>query len=309
VANVLVPLATVALLVALGVGLRRLLPSAQLWRGFERLTYFVFFPALLVHALSGTELTLAGSWRLIAAVNGAILLAAALTVALRRHIPASDREFSSVFQASTRFNTYIILSLAGGLFGNAGLAAASIALAAMIILSNLLSVCALLVWGDARDDVAGARGTARSLASNPLILACLLGLALNASGLALPGMLEDTIALLGKPALAIGLLCVGAALTGAALRRNLPLVATASSIKLLFQPAAVVAFASLLGVTGVSFVVALICAGAPVAPSSAILARQFGGDVALMAGLVTATTCLSALSLSLLLTLATTLGG
>lgn len=308
-ADVLVPIATVAVLVALGAGLRRLVPSAELWRSFERLTYFVLFPALLVNALSGTDLTLISSWRMIVAVTGAILLAAAVSVALRRHIPATDREFSSVFQASTRFNTYIILSLAEGLFGQAGLATASIALAAMIILSNVLSVSALLAWGAARDGVGGPGDTARSLATNPLILACLFGLALNVTGLALPGVLARTIEKLGEPALAVGLLCVGAALTVASVLRNLPLVTTAATIKLLGQPAAVAFFASLLDVTGISFAVALICAGAPVAPSAAILARQLGGDVELMAGLVTATTCLSAVSLSVLLTLAAALGG
>lgn len=299
--DVLAPLATVALVVALGTALRRLAPAEPLWIGAERLTYYVLFPALLVHSLSNAEIALGDGWRLAAATLGAILAAGVLTVALRGLWAADGPAFASIFQATTRFNTYIILSLSEGLFGTEGLALASIALAAMIVLSNLLAVGALLHYARGERFAAAPRRLLGSWARNPLILACAGGLAMNGLGLGLPPILDEAVRLLGQPALTFGLLTVGAALTARALTANPRLVLGACAIKLVGQPLAMLGLAAALDLSGIAYPVAFICAGAPVAPSAAIMSRQLGGDVELMAALVTATTCLSAVTLSAVL--------
>ena len=138
-----------------------------------------------------------------------------------------------------------------------------------------------------------------ALAQNPLILACLIGIGLNFSGIGLPGWSAGTLELLGRAALPLGLVAVGVALRPQALlRRDLGLWVS-SLVKLVLMPALVLVLAWLLGLDPVSQDVALLYAALPTATSAYILARQLGGDAELMAGLITAQTLAAMISLPL----------
>ena len=142
---------------------------------------------------------------------------------------------------------------------------------------------------------------ATQLARNPLILACLAGIVVQAVGLPIPKVAATTVDLIGKAALPLGLLAVGASLDlGDARSRPAPLVA-ATLLKLIVMPALVAAGALLLGVTGAAKVAALICAAVPGASSSYILARQLGGDAPLMANITTAQTLAAMLTMPMML--------
>jgi malonate transporter and related proteins len=70
-------------------------------------------------------------------------------------------------------------------------------------------------------------------------------------------------------------------------------VAAVSAVKLIAAPAAILTAALGLGLTGDPLTVAVVCTASPLATSAYILARQLGGDAALAANLVTASTLLS----------------
>jgi predicted permease len=142
---------------------------------------------------------------------------------------------------------------------------------------------------------------AGQVARNPLIVACAAGVAAQLVGLTVPETLATGIDLVGKAALPLGLLAVGASLDFGDLRaRIMPLVA-ASTLKLLVMPLLVAGLAAVMGVTGPAMVAALICAAVPGAPSSFILARQLGGDAPLMAGITTVQTVAALITMPLML--------
>ena len=97
-------LLSVFVTIVLGYALRRLLlPDRVVWSGLERLAYFVLFPALLVHSLATADISPGAAWRLIAAVLGAILAAAALAFTLRRPLGLSGpRRARRTWTRSTR---------------------------------------------------------------------------------------------------------------------------------------------------------------------------------------------------------------
>jgi predicted permease len=270
----------------------------ELWTAAERLTYWLLFPALIVTTLAGAQLSAGEVLPMIAAIDGAILLMALLALGLRPLLGIGGAQLGAFLQGVIRMNTYVGLAVSFALFGAAGLAKAAVAVAAIVPLVNLLSVGVLVRWGER----AGSRtGLLDQLLRNPLILACLLGLGLNLSGVGLPGVLGPMLEILGRAALALGLMAVGAALDFRALGRDGRLLGLSALLKLLALPLLTAAAAVALGVEAVALSVAVLFNALPTASTAYILARQLGGDYRLMAAMITTQTALSMLTIPLVL--------
>lgn len=289
-------------LIALGaVVARTKLLSAEGWQGLERINYWVLFPALLFASIVTADISRGDAGRLALAVIAADVVIALAVLGARPFLRLSGPAFTSVFQGSVRWNGYVGLGLAGSLLGDGGLGLAAVAAAVLVPLNNLMSVYVLSRFAGA--ERASIRQTLRSIALNPLILATVSGGLLLAAGLQPPRPVLETLDLLGRATIALGLLCVGAAMDLGPLRRAGVTVLSTSAVKLLVAPALAFGACLALGLTGAPMVAAVLCMAAPLAPSSYILARQMGGDATLAANLVTATTLLSLVTVPLILTL------
>ncbi|CAE7941034.1 unnamed protein product, partial [Symbiodinium necroappetens] len=247
---------------------RRQFPGEHFWAPAERLTYFCLFPALLATTLARADFSELDVLPMAGAIVAAILAMTGGLLLARRALGLSGPGFTSLYQGAVRMNTYIGLAVAYGVAGEAGPTLA---------------------------------GVARQVASNPLILGCAAGGALNLSGLGLPPVLGETLLILGRAALPLGLLCVGAALDLRAARRAGGPVLLSSLLKLGLLPALTWAGCWALDVTGTAAFVAVLFNGLPTATSAYILARQMGGDAVLMASLITAQTLLAMLTLPVVL--------
>ncbi len=287
-------LAPVALVIALGWGLRRArFPGDAFWAPAERLTYYVLFPALLVNNLAGAPLAALPVAPMALAVAGAILAGAAVMMVLKPRLGVDGPGFTSLFQGAIRLNSYAGVAAAAALYGQAGVTLAAVVLATFIPLVNLLSVGVLGRYAGATP--AGWREAGRSIARNPLILACLGGAALNALGIG--GPFGTVLDILGRAALAFGLLSVGAGLSFAGLRRARRGIAATCAVKLIGVPLVAALARALLGLEGVSAGVVILFAALPTASSSYILARLMGGDAPLMAQVVAVTTVGAAITM------------
>lgn len=299
---VLAALAPVMAVIAAGWALRRYdFPGAGFWSPAERLTYYLLFPALLVRTLASAPLAELAVAPIAVAVAVSIALGAVLMIALRRPMGVGGPAFSSLFQGAIRQNTYVGMAAALALYGEAGVTLAAIVVATFIPLVNLLSVVVLSRY--AGKGTARLRDIVRAIVANPLILACATGIALNATGLGVPFGLGAVFDIFGRAALPFGLLCVGAGLTFAGLRHARLGIAVVCAVKLIAVPAIAVAACAVLGVEGLSARVVVLFAALPTATSAYILARQMGGDAALMAQVVAATTLLSAATIPVVLLL------
>ncbi|WP_048307440.1 AEC family transporter [Halomonas sp. PR-M31] len=277
-------------------------PGDAFWPHLERLIYFVLFPAMLLATLATTDVSQVPTARLGVTLLGSMAMFAALLWILRARLDLDAAAFTSVFQGALRFNTYVGVAGAAALHGNAGATTAAVAVALMVPVVNVLCVASFVAAG-----TLGPSSVTKSLSAllrNPLILACLGGIALNLSGIGLPGWSEKTVSLLGRAALPLGLVTVGVALRPQALMRLDAGVWTANLTKLMLMPALVLALSLVLGLDPVSRDIALLFAALPTATSAYILARQLGGDAELMAALITGQTLLAMLTLPLWLTLA-----
>jgi malonate transporter len=304
-AVVIAALLPVFLLIVLGFVLKRTLirPETQ-WQGLERLTYYVLLPLFLIQTLVKADLSTVP----VGGVGGALLLSALaislLCLALRPLLARAGVDgpaFTSIFQGATRWQNYVALSVSASMFGNPGLAIASVAMIAIVPMVNVLSVSVLAHYASPEKRSAGS--IILTVAGNPLIWACAIGLALNVTHLPLPKLWHEVADALGRSALAIGLLVTGAGLQLKGLFRPSLAAGVAVFLKLVLMPVIAVALALRFGLTGDNLAVVTICSAVPTASSAYVLARQMGGDAPLLAQIITLQTILAAVTMPIAIAL------
>ncbi|WP_043442950.1 AEC family transporter [Arthrobacter sp. L77] len=285
IAQTLVALGPVIGLIALGYGLRaRSFLAPAFWPPAERLCYFVLLPALFISGTATADLAGLPIVLMAPVLAGSVLLTALGLVLAQRRLDLAGPAFTSVLQGSIRFNNYLGLSIALALFGADGVALAAIANTVLVPLVNILCTLAFARYGAERLTVGG---TVRSIATNPLILGCLIGILLNVTGVGLPPGVDGFVRALGTASLPLGLLCVGAALELRSMGRNLGAVALATSVKFVVLPGLGVAGCLLLGLTGEPAATVILFLSLPTASSAYVMARALGGDSRLMASTIT----------------------
>lgn len=293
----LTALVPVILLVALGQLLvRRGFVPPEAFRSLDRLSFLVLLPALIIRALANAEFD-GAPWAMIAALIGAQVAMGAFGLTARLWPGMSGPAAGTIIQSNVRWNTIIGLSLGGLLFGDEGLALVSLAAAAMIPVANVISVYALVSHAERPP---GERPKPLlALTRNPLIWACLIGIALASFHVRLPVIADETLKMLANAAIALGLLSAGAGVDLGALTRAGLRTFTWSLVRLIGLPAVTLGIGLLIGLEGLPLAIALICAATPTAPNSYVLARELGGDTTLAANLIAAQTTLAALTLPL----------
>ena len=302
---VVAALLPVFLLIVLGFVLRRSLMRLETqWHGLERLTYYVLFPALLIQTLVKADLTRVP----VAGVGGALLLSALLMsllcLALRpllSKFAIDGPAFTSIFQGAIRWQTYVALAVSGNLYGDAGLALASVAMVAIIPLVNVLSVSVPAHY--ASPEKQSARAITMTVVRNPLIWACAIGLAINVAHLPLPHIWHEVADALGRSSLGIGLLVTGAGLHLEGMFRPSVAASVAVFLKLILMPVLAVALALWFGVSGSNLAIVTACSAVPASSSAYVMARQMGGDAPLLAQIITLQTILAAITMPIAIAL------
>ncbi|MBB4017980.1 hypothetical protein GGR16_003014 [Chelatococcus caeni] len=293
--TVALALIPVALMIALGYGLRRSGFIAEaFWPQAERLCYFVLLPALFLNGLATADIDALPVRELALVLVGATVTVALVVVLARPLFRTDGAAFTSIFQGSIRFNNYIGVSLAAGIFGAPGIALAAVCNAAIVPTVNLLCILVFARFGTAR---VAALGVLRLIVTNPLVVACLGGILLQWLGVRPPAGIEPALRALGAASMPLGLLCVGAALDFGAARSWIGPVAASSVAKFLVMPMVTLLAVRLTGLGAPAATIALMFQALPTASSSYILARQLGGDAPLMAGITATQTVLAAFAI------------
>jgi predicted permease len=304
---ILTALAPLFIISALGYALANLkFGSEEMWHALDHITFYILFPALLAKTLMRADLGSVPASDFVFVSIGSITIMAAIIVtsylALRRPIPGPA--FTSVFQGVLRFQSTIAVAISAALFGEKGLTFAALSVASLVPIVQFYTVLVLLIFGRGNEGVR-ILPVLKRLALNPLTLACLLGLILNAAGV--PGFVYETFSVLGTASIALTLLAVGAGLNLAGAHVSQRLVAANMAIRLIGMPLLVLFLCWLSGLSGLARTVTVISASVPTAATAYTMARKMGGDAELMARLVTFQSVASAITLPLFIYIAQSL--
>jgi len=304
--HIFVSILPIFLITLLGSVIRRYwLTSDEFWRGLEKLSYFLLFPAVLFNYISSAEISSGELVTLVVALIMSTLIVASGLVLYQRNIDMDKAEFTSVFQGSVRYNSYIFFALGSSLFGEEGLAIVSVISAYMIIFTNVISVLAFNAYTIHSDNenpnYAGISGFWLSFACNPLIIASLAGFIFNYSGFNMNEAIHKTLHSLSDAALAIGLINVGAGLNFNISSVYLNRIMFTGFMKLCLLPIVTIVILTIFMIDDTPRAVGMLYSALPCASTAYILSKQLGGDADLMAAIITATTVMSVFTISIVM--------
>lgn len=281
---------------------RTSISSPALWSGVEKLTYYLFFPALLILRLSNSNFNWDDIADIAKVIGLALFVISVLFVLLGKLLTRNLASISSIYQGSIRFNTYIGLACIDVLYGDSGLTMAALCIAVYIPLVNILCVTSLSVNGEG-----GVKRLGRiiaSVATNPLVLAGAIGIGLSYTGFILPALAESVLNILSQPALPLGLMAVGAGIHFMSFTEQSGQLLVALVNKLLLFPSLTLTACLLFETPNSIALILLLLTGLPAPASSYILARQLGGNEGLMANIITLQTLAAVFSIPIWLELA-----
>lgn len=291
-------------LVALGYALRRwqIIPDGQ-WRGINLLNYRVLLPCVLFVTIARADLMQPGALPVLALSAGGIVLALVLSLGMARLLKASARETAALVAVCCVWNVVLFFTLADRLQGEASLQWTGTIAAPSLVLATIIIVMAF-----AGTRAGGMRKALPALATDPVLIACLLAVAAALIWPLLPPILPAELVetllspldLAGYGSLALVLICMGAGLDFAALKGRIRLLFTAAAIRSLAIPAAVLAGAGALGIDGDAQTLLVLALGGPSAAFVYAVATEFEGETGLTAGMITLTVLISAIALPIL---------
>lgn len=272
------------LLVAVGAFAARFdLVSKPDWQGIERLSFTILIPALIINAIYASDLSIKASGPYVLAAILTISVIGALTLALRIVLPKSalsGPQLSTMVQTNTRWNGLITLPIAAQLFGGDGLTTVAIAMAFLIPLINIGNI---IVISGLHANNFNMISVAKTIAKNPLIIACAIGLSLNLGQIQPPTMLASTLDMISRSALAIGLLCIGAGFDWQRLLRPSWQVVWGVAVKNIAAPLVFLVIARYFELNQIETLCGMLVVATPAATNGYIVARQMGGDAELYA--------------------------
>lgn len=284
-------------LLALGALLKRvLLPEDAVWAGIERLIYWVLLPSLIVAALAQVDLATLPLGRIVVVIWGALGIGTVLALLLSRALRQDHGAMTSVLMGGIRFNNLMGFAIAGALFGQEGIVMAAVATGVIVPFVQFVTTAAFAIGG--RGPGFRPLHVARQIALNPLITACVIGFGIAALG-GLPPGIGPTVQALGRASVALGLLCVGAALAAESFTDRPALQFLTGFQKLVIMPALTLGLCRLFGLEGLTVTVAVLFMALPTAATSYVMSRAMGGDARLMAAITTTEHVASVLTLPL----------
>ena len=293
--NVVLPL---FLCMALGYFLKwiKLYDDATL-KTINKLVFKVFLPIYLFRSIYTTDLSAVFNPKLILfAVLGILAWFVILMLVVPR-IEKEDAKRGVMVQAMFRSNFVLYgLPVAVSLCGEENIGATSLMIGIVVPIFNILAVITLETFRGGKPSVAKM---AKGIATNPLIIASVIGIAFCFLNIKLPTAVEKTVTDLGRVATPLALVALGGEFKFHKVKENLRQLIIAVSGKLVISPLAIVAAGIVLGFRDEMLVPILLMSGAPAAVSSYTMAQQMGGDGELAGEIVVFTTALSILTIFL----------
>lgn len=293
--NVVLPL---CLCIALGYFLYRInMIEEATQKSMNKLVFRVFLPIYVFNSIYTTDVAKVFDLRLVLlTVLGIVGIFAVLMVLIPR-IEKDNAKRGVMVQAIFRSN-YVLFGvpIAASLCGEANIGPTSLLVGFVVPIFNVLAVVCLETFRGGKPDY---KKMLRGIATNPLIIGSVLGIALNLFNVPLPTGVHKSVTDLGKIATPLSLVVLGAGFRFNAIRGYMRQIAICLTGKLIISPMITVAIGVLLGLRNEMLVPVLAVFGSPIAVSSYTMAEQMEGDGRLAASLVVLTSVCSIVTMFL----------
>jgi predicted permease len=265
----------------------------------NRLAIYAAVPALAFRTMAGIEMAWGPALHLVGGYFVFLVVMGVLAGLIgRRWLPPRRRTLigTSVFGNAANLNLPVALFA----FGAAGLDRALV-----LYVVTALALFGFGPWLLGR--ATGLRTAARTALGFPVLWASILGLVINANGVALPVGASRAIDLLADAAVPVVLLSLGVHMARSVHWRPSGRAWAAVAIKLLLGPLVAAAVGAAVGLGGLDLAVLIVLGAMPTAINAAMLAVEFGGEAEQVGEAVVTGTAMALLTLPVVLAFAAAL--
>lgn len=261
----------------------------------NRVVFYALLPLLIFMNLYGSPAELALPWRELRFALAILSLVFLLSWLLVPRLVRENGLRGMTIQGLYRSN-FVLFGLPLGklLLGGEGGGMTEMMIAVIIPIFNVLAVVALSYF---KGEKPGPRELLGRIAANPLILACLSGLAFKGLKLELPALLLPSLRDLAQLATPLALIALGGQFYFREVKKYLPLLVPTLIFRLALIPAGALGLAWRLGFSKEAMVCFLALFASPIAVSSYSMAKQSCKDPDYAGQLLVYSTAFSALTL------------
>lgn len=293
-------IAPIFLVIILGNTLKRYrLMDAQYVNTGNKLLLNVFLPVLLFNKVANSNFYEVFSLPHLLVMVCSILLIFAVSFPLAKLLKLPHSTAATFISNNFRANsTFVGLPICYYMFGDEGFTIASILLAFIVLVNNILGI---LVYNTRNLSIAELGKNIKATLLNPIILSCIAGILFSVLKIPIPEVLDRTFSIISGITMPIALLNIGASISLEYLKGNTKLVLISSLIKLIGLPLVAIIGFYLLHINNFGTIekIVVILLAAPSAQVNYVLASLMDGDSNLAISGIVSSTILSAFTMVL----------
>ena len=265
----------------------------------NRLAYNIGLPALFFLNITEYRLSEIFDIDIIKVIYSTYGIYFIILVLLSFLIKRNRRTRGAFIVSSFRSNmAFVGLPIVWAAYGALALARASLVIAFLVPV-NIIATVLIFKFFNRGEEKLDAKKLIRNFATDPIIIATLLGIIFSYFGLGLPGFIHDSLDIISGMTVAIALLSIGASFRFDHLRDDLKANLYISLNKLILLPAIVFLVATFIYKTDTfDRNVMVILFATPLAVAAYIMAKELRSNHNLMASALIITTIISALTIS-----------
>ena len=294
--NVVAP---VFLLIALGYFVKRInVINENFVEITSKFVYSVSLPALVFINITEIDLSEAIDFNQIIYIYAATLFNFFIVWALSIPFIKDGKNLSVFVQGAFRSNFAIVgFAIVSKLFGSYALGKASLVLAFVLPLYNILAVIILTV-PLRKERKLNLKNTVYEIMLNPLIVAVIVGLIFSYFKIIIPSVVNSTVGFLSELALPLALVGIGGSLNLQNIKKAQGLAFTSSLIKVILVPLILTLGAYYFGFRGIDFGIMFVLFASPTAIVSFIMAEAMGSNSKLAGNIVLISTVASVFTIA-----------
>ena len=261
------------------------------------LVFKISLPILLGMSMIKTDIATVFDPATIANASLSTFLVFILLTLTASIVVKNPRDKGVYVQGAFRGNLAIVgLALCVNLYGDAGIAKASIVMSILSLVYNILSIYTLTTT--LTDKKLNLFSMIISMTKNPLIIGIVLGIMINLLHIPVHPVIMQTGDYLSQLTLPVALLCIGASLSFADMKDTKTVATIAVIAKLIVSPIIITYIAYLSGFSKMDLGIVFLMSSTPTAAASYIMVKAMKGNETLAANIIVMSTVASLFTVS-----------
>lgn len=264
----------------------------------NKVAFYIALPALIFHSIYKRSLGAIFSLNLLLGFHITLIAILGLGWVIHRRIESRAKRSVAITQSYHGNIGYMGLPIVAMTLGETGGARAGLLLGFGSTTQILLTMSLLVYINSTRPKITDE---IKKVIFNPVILSLFFGIAFSLLGLSLPEVLDEGVSWVGRSALPIALLGVGASIELRDHWEDLDILSSVLILKIILMPLLGFLLFTLLGAGTLEVRTGVLMLGMPTAVSTFIYTKEVGGDERLASLNISLTTISSILPISVLI--------